>query len=159
MDPLHDRIAKALGWSERDVRSMSMQTLRELVRPVDPDLAAEMSHVIRSGEYIRGAARRGRRGHATIAEARDLKTLYNDLSEASRAALKTAGQSKGYLVAGTTVIAGRLVRTNASTLRSLEKRGIVQLRLSNEGGMSAQLTALGEQLVAYRAALGSQANA
>lgn len=64
MDPLHDRIAKALGWSARDVRSMSMQTLRDLVRPVNPALAEEMSLVIRSGDYIRGS-RRGRRAHAT----------------------------------------------------------------------------------------------
>jgi hypothetical protein len=52
---LHDRIAKALGWSTRDVQSLSMQSLRDLVRPVDADLAREMDYVIQSGAYIVGA--------------------------------------------------------------------------------------------------------
>jgi len=67
MSDLHDRIAKVLGWSERDVRSLSMQSLRDLVRPVDPELAKEMSYAIQSGAYVRGepAPRRGRRHHAT----------------------------------------------------------------------------------------------
>lgn len=36
------------------MRSLSMQSLRDLVRPVDPDLAQEMSYAIQSGAYIRG---------------------------------------------------------------------------------------------------------
>lgn len=48
---LHDRIAKALGWSVKDTQSMSMQSLRDLVRPVNPSLAQEMDYMIRSGAY------------------------------------------------------------------------------------------------------------
>lgn len=70
MSDLHERIATALGWSTRDVQSLSMQSLRDLVRPVDPDLARELDYVIQSGAYVRGtpAARKGqaRRGHSTI---------------------------------------------------------------------------------------------
>ncbi len=51
---LHDRIAKVLGWSTRDAQSLSMASLRELVRPVDPNLARELDYVIQSGEYVRG---------------------------------------------------------------------------------------------------------
>jgi len=54
LDPLHDRIARALGWNVRDAQSLSMQSLRELVRPVDPALAREMDYMIQSGAYIRG---------------------------------------------------------------------------------------------------------
>ena len=66
MSDLHDRIAKALGWSTSDVQSLSMQSLRELVRPVDPDLAREMDYVIQSGAYVRGtpAQSRERRSHS-----------------------------------------------------------------------------------------------
>lgn len=62
MSDLHERVAKALGWTVKDAQSLSMQALRDLVRPVDPDLAREMDYLIRSGEYIRGEplARRGR---------------------------------------------------------------------------------------------------
>ena len=68
MSDLHDRIAKTLGWSTRDVQSMSMQSLRELVRPVDPDLAREMDYVIQSGAYVRGSAVKPKsRHHATVA--------------------------------------------------------------------------------------------
>ena len=49
---LHERAAKALGWSVKDTQSMSMHSLRELVRPVDPDLAREMDYMIRSGAYV-----------------------------------------------------------------------------------------------------------
>jgi hypothetical protein len=56
---LHERAARALGWSVRDTQSMSMHALREAVRPVNPALAEEMSREIRSGRYIVGE-RRGR---------------------------------------------------------------------------------------------------
>lgn len=49
---IHERIAAALGWTLRDVNSMSMQSLRELVRPVDPSLAADITQHITSGAYI-----------------------------------------------------------------------------------------------------------
>ena len=55
MSDLHDRVAKVLGWSTKDVQSMSMQSLRDLVRPVDADLARQMDYVIQSGAYVRGA--------------------------------------------------------------------------------------------------------
>ena len=54
MSDLHERIAKVLGWSVKDAQSLSMASLRELVRPVDPKLAREMDYVIQSGAYIRG---------------------------------------------------------------------------------------------------------
>lgn len=49
---LHDRIALTLGWSDRDVTSFSLPTLRELVRPVDPSLAAEITEVIALGSHL-----------------------------------------------------------------------------------------------------------
>lgn len=54
MSNLHDRVARVLGWSSSDVQSLSMQSLRDLVRPVDPDLTRELDLVIQSGAYIRG---------------------------------------------------------------------------------------------------------
>jgi hypothetical protein len=55
LSDLHDRIARALNWSPADVRSFSMQSLRDLVHPVNPNLAREMDLVIRSGAYIANA--------------------------------------------------------------------------------------------------------
>jgi ElaB/YqjD/DUF883 family membrane-anchored ribosome-binding protein/DNA-directed RNA polymerase subunit RPC12/RpoP len=49
---LHDRIAKALKWSMKDVQSMSLASLRELVRPVDKKLADEISTVIQKGGHL-----------------------------------------------------------------------------------------------------------
>ena len=67
MSDLHERVAKALGWSVKDARSMSMQALRELVRPVDPSLARELDYMIQSGAYIRGEpTRKPRPHHATV---------------------------------------------------------------------------------------------
>ena len=37
------------------MQSLSMQSLRELVRPVDANLAREMDHVIQSGAYVVGS--------------------------------------------------------------------------------------------------------
>lgn len=65
MSDLHDRAARVLGWSPADVRSLSMHSLRELVRPVDPALADEISLAIQSGAYVRGEPRRKGRAHAT----------------------------------------------------------------------------------------------
>jgi hypothetical protein len=73
LDPfLHQRIAKALGWSVSDTQSMSLPALREIVRPVDPRLAAEISDAIQYGSHVsRGPKRKygralGRRyGRAT----------------------------------------------------------------------------------------------
>jgi hypothetical protein len=60
MSDLRARVAKALGWPPRDVQSLSMQSLRDLVRPVDPALADEMSLAIQSGAYIRGEPMKAR---------------------------------------------------------------------------------------------------
>lgn len=49
---LHEKIAKVLCWPLSDTRSLSLASLRELVRPVSPDLAAEISLVIERGEHI-----------------------------------------------------------------------------------------------------------
>lgn len=57
MSGMHERAARALGWSVRDTQSFSLQTLRDMVRPVDPALAEEMSEAIRSLSYIRGESR------------------------------------------------------------------------------------------------------
>ncbi len=54
---LHERAAAALGWPVRDTQSMSLHALRELVRPVNPGLANEISMAIESGSYIRGGRR------------------------------------------------------------------------------------------------------
>jgi hypothetical protein len=43
---LHERIAQALSWPLRDVESLSLPSLRELVRPVDQRLAEEISESI-----------------------------------------------------------------------------------------------------------------
>jgi hypothetical protein len=50
---MHERIAEVLGWTVAETRSLSFQALRELVRPIDPALADELSRQIQSGEYIR----------------------------------------------------------------------------------------------------------
>jgi hypothetical protein len=54
---LYARIARALGWPIADVRSMSLHSLRDLVRPVDRALADEISDAIHSGRYILGEGR------------------------------------------------------------------------------------------------------
>lgn len=46
---LQERIAEKLGWTLKDVQSMSLQSLRENVRPVSPKLANELTTFIRSG--------------------------------------------------------------------------------------------------------------
>ncbi len=40
------RIAQALGWSEREVTSLSMAALRDVVRPVSHKLAGELTEAI-----------------------------------------------------------------------------------------------------------------
>ena len=88
MSDLHDRIAKALGWSASDVRSLSMQSLRDLVRPVDPDLTQEMDYVIQSGAYVRGTpASTGRgRQHHSVVQADPPKKSAKDIEAAVKAA-------------------------------------------------------------------------
>jgi hypothetical protein len=54
---VHDRVAKALGWSVRDTQGFSLPTLREMVRTADPALAADISLMLSSGSHIRGSGR------------------------------------------------------------------------------------------------------
>jgi hypothetical protein len=61
-EDLHARIADALGWSESEVHSHSLQGLRELVRPIDAELAQEITDRIVSGDGIRGKAVERTRG-------------------------------------------------------------------------------------------------
>jgi hypothetical protein len=46
------RLAEALDWPEADVCSLSLQSLRELVRPINPKLADEISVRIQCGTYL-----------------------------------------------------------------------------------------------------------
>lgn len=58
---LHERAARALGWSVADAQSMSLAALRDVVRPVNSALAEEMSRKIQSGGHITGARHKSRR--------------------------------------------------------------------------------------------------
>lgn len=49
---LHERVARALGWSLQETQSFSLAALRELVREVNPKLAHELDHVIRTGGHL-----------------------------------------------------------------------------------------------------------
>lgn len=50
---LHERIALALEWPVENTRCFSLAALRDLVRPVDPQLANEISLTLQSGRHIR----------------------------------------------------------------------------------------------------------
>lgn len=58
MSTLNERIAAALGWPVADTYTLSLQSLRELVRPVDANLAAELARSITSGTCITRRTRR-----------------------------------------------------------------------------------------------------
>lgn len=51
-DHLRKEIAAALNWSEKDVNSLSMASLRELVRPSNPALAQRIAECIAKGNHI-----------------------------------------------------------------------------------------------------------
>lgn len=51
---LHARIAKDLGWTEAEVKSFSLVSLRDLVRTVNPKLAHVITDFVESGEHIVG---------------------------------------------------------------------------------------------------------
>lgn len=57
---LHERVANALGWTLAEAQSFSLQSLREVVRPVSAKLAHELNVAIRSGSYIVSAPLRTR---------------------------------------------------------------------------------------------------
>jgi hypothetical protein len=50
---LHTRIAEALGWTEAEVKSVSFQSLRDIVRPISQKLANELEAAIRTGSYLK----------------------------------------------------------------------------------------------------------
>jgi len=67
LDPfLHSRIAKALGWTVAQTQSMSLASLRELVRPVDPELAKDITREMGGGHHV------SRRNPADTTAAREL---------------------------------------------------------------------------------------
>jgi len=49
---LHQRIAETLGWPLKETLAFSLQSLRELVKPVSPKLASEITKVIHSESYV-----------------------------------------------------------------------------------------------------------
>ena len=51
---LHARIAEAIGWTLKDVHSLSLSGLREMVRVKHRDLYDEIDRVLRSGSHIYG---------------------------------------------------------------------------------------------------------
>lgn len=48
---LHERVAKALNWTVAEAQSVPLHGLRELVRPVSPKLAAELTETIQRGTH------------------------------------------------------------------------------------------------------------
>ncbi len=50
---LHERVAEALGWTVAQAQSFSLAALRDLVRPVSPKLAYELTQVIQGGGVLR----------------------------------------------------------------------------------------------------------
>jgi hypothetical protein len=54
MNPdLHARIAKALNWPVEDAQAFTLQALRDLLRLVNPELAAEVGQALAG--VVRGA--------------------------------------------------------------------------------------------------------
>lgn len=51
---LRERIAACLKWTVQDTYGFSLESLREMVRPVDRGLAQEVSSIIYSGKHITG---------------------------------------------------------------------------------------------------------
>lgn len=47
-DTLHERIAAVLNWTVEEMRSFSLPALRDLVRPVSPKLAEEITFAMRT---------------------------------------------------------------------------------------------------------------
>lgn len=57
---LHERIAEALGWTVEQVRSLSLPSLRELVRPVSMKLAYEITLQIQGGSIAEAQSMRAK---------------------------------------------------------------------------------------------------
>jgi hypothetical protein len=52
MSTLHERIVAVLGWTVEEVQSFSLPALRELVRPVSPKLAHDITVALRLGAHL-----------------------------------------------------------------------------------------------------------
>ena len=52
MRTLHERIAEALGWTVSETQSFALHALRDLVRPVSPKLAHEITTTIQGGGVL-----------------------------------------------------------------------------------------------------------
>jgi hypothetical protein len=52
MSTLHERIAAALGWTVAETQTLSLPSLRDLVRPVSPALAGEISDLLARGLHL-----------------------------------------------------------------------------------------------------------
>ena len=65
VETVRERVAKALGWSVEDTRSVSLQSLRDLVRPVSQKLAHEITLEINRGTYDIGFVERIPGGRAS----------------------------------------------------------------------------------------------
>lgn len=49
---IHERIAEVLGWTVAETKTLSLASLRELVRPLDPKLAEEIGQGIDQGRHL-----------------------------------------------------------------------------------------------------------
>ncbi len=49
---LHRRVAEVLGWDVSQAQSLSLPALRDLVRPVSPKLAYEITVALETGSVI-----------------------------------------------------------------------------------------------------------
>lgn len=58
MKNVRARAAKVLGWTELEVASFSLPTIREIVRERSPKLAADITEAIRAGTVGLGKKRR-----------------------------------------------------------------------------------------------------
>ena len=60
LNDLKDEIATALDWNRNDVNAFSLQSLRELVRPLLPRLVTQIDEAIARGSHIKNLSKRGR---------------------------------------------------------------------------------------------------
>lgn len=67
---LRERMAERLGWSESDAAGFSLPSLAALVRPVDRELAEEVTRSMESGAHLLVRGRAARPGKRHFAAAR-----------------------------------------------------------------------------------------
>lgn len=137
MSDLHERIAKVLGWTPSDVRSLSMQSLRDLVRPVDPSLARELDYTIQSGAYARGEP--ARRSQGRSARARSSHATKRALPPLKKIST-TGGDFNAYLAVHRDPMNDREFRLSWYALDgtgSIGERGLTQPGFRSEGAARA----------------------